>query len=65
MDSKPNETAESRAFWDAIKKSADLVRSSPPWTQAGIVLSNNFTGPHAVNPKVLDALLNGARKRAL
>jgi hypothetical protein len=31
-------------FWAAIRRSADLVRGLPAWTQAGIVLSDNFDG---------------------
>ncbi len=42
-----SEERDRKAFWAAIKKSADLVRGMPAWTQGGIVLSHNFTGPHA------------------
>ncbi len=40
-----------RAFWAAIQKSADLVRGAPAWTQAGLVLSENFEGPHGATER--------------
>jgi hypothetical protein len=39
-----------REFWERIFASADLVRAAPAWTQAGIVLSNNFDGGVTVAP---------------
>jgi hypothetical protein len=49
MSKKGMQTADDRAFWSAIQKSADLVRGAPAWTQAGIVVSDNFNGPHVSN----------------
>ncbi len=40
---------EREAWWAAVKRSTELVRGMPAWTQAGIVLSENFTGPHATS----------------
>ena len=35
---------QSRAFWDAVKKSADTVRAAPAWMRAGINLNDrNYT----------------------
>lgn len=39
-------------FWAAIRKSAELVRGVPVWTQAGLVVSDNFNGPHVAKSKV-------------
>lgn len=39
--------AESQAFWDSLRRSAELVSGLPAWTQAGIVLSENFEGSAA------------------
>jgi hypothetical protein len=33
-----------KKFWDDIRKSASLVKGMPTWTQAGLVLSENFIG---------------------
>jgi hypothetical protein len=41
-------------FWAAIRKSAALVRDQPVYTQAGLVLSDNFDGPRP--QRQLDAL---------
>ena len=31
-------------FWEAARRSAERVKDMPEWTQAGIVLSDNFEG---------------------
>jgi hypothetical protein len=35
---------ESEAFWEGVRRSAERTRGLPTWTQAGIVLSENFEG---------------------
>ena len=44
MDPKATKNAEQDAFWDSMRRSAELVHGLPAWTQAGIVLSRNFEG---------------------
>jgi hypothetical protein len=44
MRTLADQDADSQAFWSAIRRSAALVQGAPVWTQAGIVLSQNFEG---------------------
>jgi hypothetical protein len=45
--SRHDDRIAAKAFWESLQRSVELVRGSPAWTQAGIVLSENFDGPAA------------------